>query len=291
MERRVSWQYSRTLRPEFALSTPGGQQIDKPGQHFVPVGAIKPESQLGGQQSVFSSDVVSAAPDLVREVAFPSCQAGERGREGESGVIPGEHFREQIKNRRGQDVHAKKAQVISGTQSRNNQSLFRLGWSRFFKYIHHFEETRVATDQPASDRSKVGKLAFVSGLDCGDNTLMSFGDFDELTGATSLLTAHVDVISDQKQEWVSANEIPPARHRVGVPPRLSLFDKVETPRMNTGCSRIGGLIAGVNHDADLIDPSRQRLFNDDGKGGLGPAVAVDQGLQRESSLRLASGGD
>ena len=95
MEARVSRQYLRMLRREFALSTPRGQQIDKPRQHFVPVGTIETEGQLSGQQSVFGSDVVSASPALVREVAFAFCQSGKRGRERESGVmIPGEHFRE-----------------------------------------------------------------------------------------------------------------------------------------------------------------------------------------------------
>jgi hypothetical protein len=61
--------------------------------------------------------------------------------------------------------------------------------------------------------------------------------------------------------------------------------------MRSGGGTISLRIAGKNHDADIIGTGIQGFLDDDGQRSFGFAVAIHEGLQRQSPLAWAGRGD
>jgi hypothetical protein len=55
--------------------------------------------------------------------------------------------------------------------------------------------------------------------------------------------------------------------------------------------RIGRFISGTDDDRNLFDSGRERLFNQNSKQRLLIAVAVDERLKRQRTLRPRGGGN
>ena len=73
--------------------------------------------------------------------------------------------------------------------------------------------------------------------------------------------------------------------------RPLLLDELQPLRVLTGGGAVSLFVAGANHDAEFLDAGGENFLDDDSERGLGPAVAVHEGLERERALALAGGGD
>src|SRR6266516_3619422 len=99
------------------------------------------------------------------------------------------------------------------------------------------------------------------------------------------------MIADEQKERRGIDEGLGAGDGVAVAERLELFDEMQAAVMLAGGGAVGGLIAGVNDDANFLDAGGEDFFNDDGQSGFGDAVAVHEALERKSALVLSGGGD
>ncbi len=64
----------------------------------------------------------------------------------------------------GEDVHAEEAEVVSGTEPRDDEVLFGDGGGGFFDDVGDGEEVALSGDTGASNGSVEGELGFVSWL-------------------------------------------------------------------------------------------------------------------------------
>ena len=99
------------------------------------------------------------------------------------------------------------------------------------------------------------------------------------------------MVADEQEEGFLADELRSARDRVTVAERLLLLDELKSLGVLTSSGAINLLIARANHHAEFLDARREDFLDYDGQGGLGLAVAVHEGLERERALALAGGGD
>ena len=106
-----------------------------------------------------------------------------------------------------------------------------------------------------------------------------------------MAAADVEVVADQVQEGLAADELAGAVDGVAIAERLGLRDERQAAGVLAGGVGVGGLVARADHDADFLDAGAQHFFDDDGEDGFFHAVAVDQGLQRQGALVAAGGGD
>jgi hypothetical protein len=90
---------------------------------------------------------------------------------------------------------------------------------------------------------------------------------------TELRGADVQVIADQVQEGLVANELARAINGVAVPGRAFLRNKTYRVRKVAGSLRVSGLITWPHDDADLSNIRRKGLFDEDTENGfLNPVV-------------------
>src|SRR5262245_3297638 len=188
-------------------------------------------------------------------------------------------------------MHPKKAEVMSGAQSRYDEPLLRFGRSGLLEHFGDFENTLASRHQPSSDSAVEWEFAFVSGLDCGDAAVVGGSNLDQLLGASFGAAADVEMIADEQQEWHFPGELARTMDGVTVAEGSFLLDKLNAPGMRTGRGRIGRLVARTHHHADVLHSRLQDFLRDDLQGGLLDAIAIDQRLQGESALGLAGGGD
>jgi hypothetical protein len=99
------------------------------------------------------------------------------------------------------------------------------------------------------------------------------------------------MIADQVKEWFIADKGSGTVQGVTVAPRLWLGYKLESGGKAAGGGAERILIAGKHDEADLFATGATGFFEDDLQGGLGSAVAVDESLQRQGTLRLTCGGN
>ena len=106
-----------------------------------------------------------------------------------------------------------------------------------------------------------------------------------------LTGADVEVIADHVQEGVATHEGAGAMDGVTVSERAGLGHETDRAGVAAGGLRVSGFIARPDHHADLLDARGEGLFDEDAEDGLLAAVAVDQGLEGQSALVGAGGGD
>jgi len=78
---------------------------------------------------------------------------------------------------------------------------------------------------------------------------------------------------------------------MSVAQRGRLFDEAHSSRVITGGGSEGRLGARVDNDGDFFDASLRNLLDQDGQGGFGNTIAVNESLKWENLLGFASGGD
>jgi hypothetical protein len=78
---------------------------------------------------------------------------------------------------------------------------------------------------------------------------------------------------------------------MAVAQRIFLFDELKTLAAASRSGGVGILIARGDDDTDFLDAAGKDLLDDNAQSGFGGAVAVDKGLQWESTLAFACGGD
>jgi hypothetical protein len=72
---------------------------------------------------------------------------------------------------------------------------------------------------------------------------------------------------------------------------FGLFDELDPVPVIAGGGGKSGLITRRNDDADFLDAGGEDFLDDNAKGGFSGAIAIDEGLQRESSLIFAGRSD
>ena len=95
------------------------------------------------------------------------------------------------------------------------------------------------------------------------------------------------MIADQQEKGAIGREPIRAPNRVSIAQRSGLFDERQSLRVIARGVGIRGLIAGADHDTNLVDACLPHLFEDDLQDGLGSSVAIHQRLQREGPLSPA----
>ena len=167
---------------------------------------------------------MAAAMEFVGEVLFAARSFREGA--GEIGAVAiGELAGEEIHDRCGQDMEAEEAEVVSGTQARDDELLLSLGGGGFFKDGFDFVKPLAAGEAMAADRPVVRELAFVGGLDGGNGAFLGTCGGEELRGAGLLGAAEIEVISHHEEEGISGGEFCRAVDGMAVAERLGLFDK------------------------------------------------------------------
>ena len=137
----------------------------------------------------------------------------------------------------------------------------------------------------------VGQFALVGGLHGGNRAVFGGGNFDELPGTTAVFSAQIKMVAHKQQERFGAGELMCAPDRMTVAERFTLFDKLQPFAVRAGGGAIHIGITGENNDTNFLRTRIQRFFHDDGQRGLGFAVAIHQGLQRQRPLTWPGGGD
>ena len=133
-----------------------------------------------------------------------------------------------------------------------------------------------------------------------DRALLGGRQVDQLPRTAPRLARDIEVVAQQQQERLAADEVPGAPDGVAVPVGLGLdgepqpaLELDQPPGLLLGpvdppegrpevlgivaeMPAIIGLVPRCADDADLLDPALHRLFGDDLEDRLGQAVAVDQ---------------
>ena len=122
--------------------------------------------QLRREQTVLHADVVSPSLQFAGEVAFAFRNSGQNFGQMHAGAAlrcVNQFLQERHRARR-QDVHAKKAQVVTCAQSGHDEFLFRDCRRRFLNDVVNLIQAQPAGQPPRSDCAVVGQLAFVRRL-------------------------------------------------------------------------------------------------------------------------------
>ncbi len=242
------------------------------------------------EQAVPGADVEASSAGLKGEVPFAAGELLEGGGEVETPGL-GRQRGEVLEHGRQQHVHAEETEVMPGAEAGDNEALFGDGGSWFFEDVGNLVEGVLAGDAASADRTEVGKLAFVGGLDGGNGAVLGAGDLDELARAGLARAGDVQVIPKQQKERRVPDEFAGHQNGVAVAPGFGLHEKPEAVGPGPGCGPENGLVAGRNHDADLLGPGRDGFLDDDAQGGAGFAVSVHQGLKGKGPLMTTGGGD
>src|SRR5688500_6470859 len=94
-----------------------------------------------------------------------------------------------------------KAQVMPGSQARNQKRLFCLGRGWFFGYALHYIEVLRTFDTLPTNGSKQGEQVLAGGLHPGNRAGMLFRHFDQMPREMpARMGADKNMIADQMQE-------------------------------------------------------------------------------------------
>ena len=99
------------------------------------------------------------------------------------------------------------------------------------------------------------------------------------------------MIPDQEEKRLGAGEGAGAPDGVAVAQRFFLLHELQLLSVRAGGRAVGGGVARMNHDTDFPDAGIEGLLDDDVEGGFDFAVAIHQGLQRQSPLARTRGSD
>jgi len=99
------------------------------------------------------------------------------------------------------------------------------------------------------------------------------------------------VVADHQEEGVITGELSRAMDGMGVAKWGGLLDEAHPPGMRAGGFRERGLVAGTNDDRDLLNAGGGDFPGENGEGGLGLAVAINERLEGERALGFSGGGD
>ena len=247
---------------------------------------------MRGQDAVAGTQVVAAVGLLQGQILFPAGQLGEGG--GETGVSPGSRRLVLVENGHyggREHVHSEEAEVVAGPETGDDEVLFRLGGRGLLEDQLDAVKVGVAGDALASDSSETGKAILAGGHHGRDGAALRGGDLNQLLGTAGFGLTDPEMIADQVEKGVLADELAGAVDRMGVTERLGLGHEGEARRVVAGDVRVFGFVTRKNDDADLLD-ARAAGFGDlDGQDGFLGSVAVDKGLQGEPALLGSGGGD
>lgn len=222
-----------------------------------------------------------------------ACELGKGGGEGKffASLQGGELLLQDAENSRSDDVQAEEAEVMPRTQTRDDELLLGQGGRGLFEDILHFIETIAAGDELAADGTVVGQFAFLGGLHTGDGAFLLRGDGDDLFGAAHIRAADPEVIANEMEEGLVADEFARAVDGMTVATWVALFDELDFAGVFTGGGGVGRGVTGGDDDGDVLTTSADGLVQEDVQGGAGFAIAVHKGLEGESALVPTGGGD
>jgi hypothetical protein len=175
---------------------------------------------------------------------------------------------EQVEQLRPEHVHAEEAQVEARAQPRHDQLLLGDRRRGLLEDRVDLVERALAADEPSAHRAVGRELALARGLHGGDRRVLRHGHVHELARATRRAVRDVQVIADQVEERVIADEVAAAEHRVAVAARLRLRHEPHPGAERTAGLAVRGLVARADDDAELLDPGAGGLLEDDAERGL-----------------------
>jgi hypothetical protein len=114
-------------------------------------------------------------------------------------------------------VHAEEAEVVPGAQAGDCQPELRLGGRRLLNDRLDQVEFPAARDAAAPDGAEVGEQTLPRGLHGRDRAFLGGGCFDQLPGTRLLAPGDVEVIADEVQEGLAADEVAGAVDGVTIP--------------------------------------------------------------------------
>src|SRR5437870_2228722 len=128
------------------------QQFHEAAQDFIAIIAFQGKRELGGEQAVLETDVVTAALEVTGEVMLARDQSGERRGEVEAALRsgPSDFLGQNFRDARSQHMHAKETKVMPYAQSGDDELLLGDGGGRFFNDLRNFIKTFAPRDQPAA---------------------------------------------------------------------------------------------------------------------------------------------
>jgi len=248
--------------------------------------AVESESELGVEQAVTRAEVVAAVVQLESEVTFARRQLGERGGEGDALISgAGKVLAEEVHHGRSEHVDAEEAEIRAGAEAGDDDLLLGLSGRRLFEDGVNPVEGIIAGNALSANGAELGEQTFAGGLHGGDGALFCLGEGDDLCGAAASVAADVQMVADEMEERLAANEIAGAPDGVAVAARLVLLNEADASGVITGNLRIDIGVAGTDDNADLLDLGLNDLLEEDSQHAALSSVPVDEVLQREAALR------
>ena len=225
------------------------------------------------------------------EITFAQGQFRERGGQLHAAFVAafGDLIGENVHDCRGQHVHAKEAEIVTGAQAGNDQALFGLGGGRLLDDFGDFVKALAPGHQLASHGPVIGQLAFMRGLDRGHRTVLRRGHLDQLLGTSFLTAADIKVIADEQKKRLFEGEFIRTPDGMSVAERRGLFDELESLAVMARRVGVRRLVARRHHHTDFLRARVQNLLDDNAQRALLRAIAVHECLQRQHALGLARG--
>lgn len=269
-----------------------GEFLGEDGEDGFAGGAMEAEGELGAEDAEARFEVGAAAGEAGGEVFFAGRESGKRGGETEAGggcCRPG-GFEEGEHGGR-EHVHAEETEVVAEAEAGDDAGLLRDGGRGFLDHALDLVEIAATGDERARDGAVVAKLALGRGLHGGERAALGAGEVEQLTCATRLAAADVEVVADLEEKRIGPDEFASAEHGVAVAERGGLLDERYALAVGREHGLVGGTVGGADDDADLLDAGVEHLVNLDDDDGLPVAAMVGEVLEGQTAFVGAGGGD
>ena len=183
-------------------------------------------------------------------------------------------------------MHAEETEIKAVSLARYHQRLLGLRRRRLLQDLRHFEQRLVLRlrDRSATDGTKETQLALVRRLDGRHAAGLPLGDGNQLGGTTFGTIADVQVIADQMQKRLLAHKRSRTQNGIAVPQRLGLFEESQPRGLGPGRRQVPLLLAGSDHQANVVDPRRHHLTQNQLQGTARMPRSIDHRLQWQMRL-------
>jgi len=280
----VMMDQSSLTRRSFGLFA-RSEDLNDFSEDLIAIAAVHGKSELRGEEAVFHANIEALAFVNHGEVLLALREESERG--GEAGTFlsgVGKEVGEDLEDGGGEHVHAVKAEVLAASESGNDEALFGFSGSGFLENRIDAIEAGFTCNGLAADGAEVWKEILARDLNGGDGAAGGCGGVDEALCGAAGFRADVDVIADEVEEWLVADEIARAGYGIGVATGGTLRDEGEANGIFADEFGVRLFIAGRNDDADVVDASAGGFVYDQAEDGALDALLVDEQLHGQGAL-------
>jgi len=236
---------------------------------------------------------VALPPDLACQIALLPRQLIQCPRQSHRHRIAAaiELFLQQRKDRVGQHVHAEEAEIVSGTQPRDQQPALGFRRCRLLQDTLDPVEPLALLLSQAANRPVVGEPVLSRRFNRRDRTLLCPGDLHQLRRARAVGVTDIQVVTDHVQEGIVANELPRTVKRMSVASLILLHQEPELALKLARCLAVGMFLTAADDQRHLLRPGALHLGQKHLQRTPRPAGLIHQRLQRERSLVAGRGSD